>query len=82
MISQTSTRFWDCYDRLPDRIKSLADKNFVLWKTNPRHPSLQFKQVKPRLWSIRIGIEYRALAAYDGTTISGFGLESTMSASS
>jgi len=68
MNSHASTRFWKCYNCLPERIKALAEKNFSIWKTNPRHPSLQFKEVKPQLWSVRIGLEYRALAALDGTT--------------
>jgi hypothetical protein len=68
MNSQTSTRFWKCFDRLPGRIQVLANKNFALWKLNPWHPSLQFKELKPRLWSVRIVLSHRALAAFDGTT--------------
>jgi hypothetical protein len=67
MNSHTSARFWKCYEKIPERLQSLADKNFALWKLNPSHPSLQFKEVKPRLWSARIGLDYRALAAFDGT---------------
>lgn len=68
MNSRTSTRFWKCYERLPERLQRLARKNFALWKLNPFHPSLQFKEVKPRLWSARVGLDHRALAAFDGTT--------------
>jgi hypothetical protein len=53
---------------LPKRIQDLTQKNFSLWSLNPGHPSLHFKEVKPRLWSARVGLDYRALAAFDGTT--------------
>ncbi len=55
-----SPSFWDCYDRLPKRIQSLADKNFQLIKAHPEHPSLKLKKVG-RYWSVRVGKKYRAL---------------------
>ncbi len=61
MRHYASASFWDLYDRLPAEIRALADKNFLLLKGNPRHPSLQFKKVG-RYWSIRVGLHYRALA--------------------
>jgi hypothetical protein len=68
MNSLTSTRFRQCYEQLPERIQQLARKNFELWKLDPWHPSLHFKEVKPRLWSARVGLRYRVLAAFDGAT--------------
>ncbi len=56
-----SSRFWDCYERLPDRIRDLADKNFSLLKADPQHPSLHFKKVDDYR-SVRVGLGYRALA--------------------
>lgn len=53
--------FWTSYGQLPLEIQRLADKNFELLKTDPSHPSLQFKKVG-KVWSARIGISYRALA--------------------
>jgi hypothetical protein len=53
--------FWDCYGRLPEAVQRLADANYALLQTDPRHPSLHFKRVG-RLWSVRVGIGYRALA--------------------
>jgi hypothetical protein len=46
---------------LPQNLRSLADKNYALLKENPRHPSLQLKKVG-RLWSVRVGLNCRALA--------------------
>jgi hypothetical protein len=56
-----SPDFWAAYRKLPDAIRSLADKNFALLKSEPRHQSLHFKKVG-RLWSARVGLHYRALA--------------------
>jgi len=46
---------------LPHTVRKLADANFELLKSDPRHPSLQFKKVG-RYWSVRVGLRYRALA--------------------
>ena len=56
-----SPAFWSSYDRLPAPVRELADKNFAVLKSDPRHPSLHFKPVG-RYWSVRVGIRYRALA--------------------
>ena len=57
-----SRAFWEAYHRLPEQIRTLADRNYGLLKENPQHPSLQFKKVG-RFWSVRVGLRYRALAA-------------------
>ena len=41
-------------------VRKLADKNYELLKADPRHPSLQLKRVG-ELWSVRVGLHYRAL---------------------
>ncbi len=56
-----SPAFWEAYQRLPENVRVLADKNYALLKQNPQHPSLHFKKVG-RFWSVRIGSRYRALA--------------------
>jgi hypothetical protein len=56
-----SPAFWAEYRQLPIAIRDLADRNFALLKENPRHPSLHFKKVGD-LWSVRVGLRYRALA--------------------
>jgi len=58
----TTPGFWELYDELPPEVRELADKNYELLKNNPRHPSLHFKPVGD-LWSVRIGLNYRALGA-------------------
>jgi hypothetical protein len=59
---RATASFWCKYDELGVKTQKLADKNFELLKQNPRHPSLQFKKLNSELWSVRIGIGYRALA--------------------
>jgi len=56
----TSPRFWTLYEALPAEIRALADKNFTLLKSDPRHPSLHFKRLT-NLWSVRVGEHRRAL---------------------
>lgn len=56
-----SPEFWTAYGHLPDHIRALADKNFALLKSDPRHPSLQLKKAG-RYYSVRVGLRYRALA--------------------
>lgn len=61
MKSHALPSFWKCYHQLPQQIQNLADKNFALFKQNPRHPSLGFRK-KGRVYTAEIGRSYRALA--------------------
>ena len=62
MISGTTRHFWGCFENLPDRVQNIAKDKFGLWKRDPLHPSLHFKELAPGLWSVRITLRYRALA--------------------
>jgi len=53
--------FWKRYHHLPEQVQKLADKNFVLFKANPRHPSLGFRK-KGSVYTVEIGRSYRAIA--------------------
>ena len=61
MIHYASTSFWSAYESLPAHIKRLADRNYELLKSNPKHPSLHLKKVG-NFWSVRVGLYHRALA--------------------
>jgi hypothetical protein len=66
--------FLVCFRALPDEVKELARKDYKLWAVNPHHPSLHFKRVgmnKP-IYSVRIGIGWRALGLVEGATITWF----------
>ena len=57
----TTPDFWQHYNALPREVRELADKNYELLKADASHSSLRFKSVDG-LWSVRIGLHYRALA--------------------
>ena len=71
MTSRRSKRFKKLYELLPEKTRALAVKNYRLWKDNPAHPSLNFEEVMPGRWSVRVGIHYRALGSMqaDGTMV-------------
>lgn len=71
MKHRASPKFWNCYARLPKEIQKLADYNFELPKRNGRHPSLHFQKVG-RMWSVRVGIHYRAAAVESGSDLVWF----------
>jgi hypothetical protein len=63
--SRANDKFWRCYKCLPVSVRTLARKNYRLWRQNPRHPSLQFKKTAEDAWSVRIGDHYRAMATVE-----------------
>jgi hypothetical protein len=63
-MHRATERFWKCFETLPEPVQELANRNFRLLKADPHHPSLHFKKVG-KLWSARIGLDYRALAVED-----------------
>jgi len=50
----------------------LARAKYALWRGDPFHPSLHFKEVVTGLWSARITIQYHALARRPGDLIVWF----------
>jgi len=48
---------------LPTEVREQADRTYAVWRSEPYHPSLQFKRVSQRqpIYSVRVGISYRAL---------------------
>jgi len=64
-MHKATTRFWRLFDRLPENVRKKAKRNFDLLKKDPLHSSLHFKKVG-NFWSVRVGINHRALAIKDG----------------
>jgi hypothetical protein len=60
MNSSVTKSFRAQYARLPRGVRAVAYKNHRLWRAEPRHPSLHFKQIGD-YWSVRVGLSYRAL---------------------
>ncbi|MGH7599914.1 MAG: type II toxin-antitoxin system RelE family toxin [bacterium] len=74
MISRTTKQFWKLYNALPPDVQKRADKAYELWLSQPSNPGLQFKRVDPEdpIYSVRIGLNYRALGILSGDTITWF----------
>ncbi len=61
MTHFASPEFWFHYRQLPNEVRELADQKFSILKCDPSHLSLRLKKVG-QYWSIRVGLNYRALA--------------------
>ena len=62
--SRTTRQFWRLFSALPLDIQRDAKRAYRLFLDNPAHPGLQFKKLEgeDNIYSVRIGLEYRALA--------------------
>ena len=71
MKSHITSDFKKCFEKLPERIKQLAKKNYKIWQKEPNYPSLVFKRVSKKypIYSIRIGLGWRALGIKREETI-------------
>ena len=71
MISRATDAFWKAYRNLPDQVQQRARTAYRIWRENPGHPSLQFKQIHSTepIYSVRIGLGWRAVGVRSGETI-------------
>ncbi|KYC38804.1 hypothetical protein WA1_34955 [Scytonema hofmannii PCC 7110] len=74
MKSRTTVRFRRAFADLPEQVQEQIRSAYRLFKQNPAHPSLRFKQVHPilNIYSARISKNYRAVGQIDGDTIIWF----------
>ena len=74
MTSNTTDKFWKCYNELPPEIKKKAKRVYETFLKNPDHPSLHFKQIysKRSIYSVRISKSYRALGVIEDKNIIWF----------
>ena len=74
MNSRVTEDFLTCFGKLPHEVQQQARKNYRLWKQNPSHPGLQFKRVSDQepLYSVRVGLGWRALGLLENNTITWF----------
>lgn len=74
MKSSTTKDFRKKLNQLPISLQEQANKAYGLWKTDPYHPSLQFKRVSQRqsIYSARISLNYRALGLLEKEQIYWF----------
>lgn len=64
MHSRATRQFWRLFSALPPGVQLDARRACRLFQSNPAHPGLQFKKLEGEddIYSVRIGLEYRALA--------------------
>ena len=64
MTSRGTEDFWLLYRKLPAEIKEAARAAHERFRQNPAHPGLQLERLRkdPRLWSVRITRDFRAVA--------------------
>ncbi len=62
--SRGTQTFWELYRGLPAEIRESARKAYRKWQQDAFHPSLHFKKVGHENWSVRVGINYRALGKF------------------
>ena len=74
MRSNVSKEFRERLSELPLTVQEQAARAYVLWRANPQHPSLQFKRISQTqpVYSVRIGISYRALGLRDADHVYWF----------
>ena len=74
MRSFTSRRFRSMFAKLPEDVKLRARRAYRLFRSNPAHPGLSFKKAEGQsnIYSVRVGLGYRALGQMDGENIVWF----------
>lgn len=72
--SRTTRSFRTAFASLPDEIQARARRAYHLFRDHPEHPSLRFKKVAQleNVYSVRIGLGYRALGVLEGSTVIWF----------
>ncbi len=74
MRSETTQKFWKAYEHLDETVQKQARASYELFRKNPYHPSLHFKQVHSKLpvYSARVNLNHRALGILEQDTIIWF----------
>ena len=74
MKSSVTRAFRKRLDALPTPVQEQAARAYALWRTNPHHPSLEFKTVSQRqpIYSVRVGLGCRALGLLESNHLYWF----------
>jgi hypothetical protein len=72
--SRTTREFRAAFASLPSDVRRHAQRAYRLFRIDPRHSSLRFKKVDEdgNVYSVRVGLGYRALGVLDGSTVVWF----------
>jgi len=74
MNSRATRRFWRCFEVLPAEVQRQAEDVYAAWANDPFQRSLEFKRVhrdRP-IYSVRIGLHWRALGIWEGEQVTWF----------
>jgi hypothetical protein len=71
MRSIRTKAFKKLFARLPTHIQKQATADYEVFKRNPGYPGLCFKRIDPKrpLYSVRIGLDYRAVGIMENDVI-------------
>lgn len=72
MKSFRTKKFRAMYADLPPEARAQANTAYQLFRNDPFHTSLQFKQISPSdptVYSARVGMHYRVIGLRNGETI-------------
>ena len=74
MTSYATDKFWRLYALLPLEIRKQAKTSYLQFWDDPYYTGLQCKQVRPSkpIYSVRIGIDYRAVGILDYGQVTWF----------
>lgn len=66
--------FLALYRALPEQVRQQARQAYALFRQDPHHSSLRFRQVHPvrPIFSARVGLHYRAVGVRQGNDIFWF----------
>jgi len=72
--SHLTREFMEHFHALPAHVQRSAQRAYKTWQQNPQHPGLHFKRVgtKQAVYSVRVGIGWRALGVLSDSTIIWF----------
>lgn len=73
MIYRRTARFRKAFRALPPETQKKAIKAFIMFQSNPNHPSLVIKKIKGMegVWEGRIDQDYRFTFHYEKDPVSG-----------
>ena len=74
MNSRTTAAFRRMFQELPVDVQALARKAHRLWLVDPHYRGLHYKKVHPTrpIFSVRIGIAWRAMGVLNGDEMTWF----------
>jgi hypothetical protein len=72
--SRTTRSFRAAFGALSEDVQAQARRSYRLFRSDPNHPSLRFKKVEQteNVYSVRVGLGYRALGILEGSLLIWF----------